>query len=211
MNIGVILAGGVGNRFGSSTPKQYNLINGKQVISYVVDAFRKSKQTDAVIIVAAKPYLQDLADRYHVPTVEGGVERNETVYNALQYIRTNYPACTKVIFADSARPMLTPVYIDRVYSLLDEHAAVITTAKITDSLAYLDTGLVPREDYRLIQTPEAFRFATLDGFDPGDASTAIMQQCNSNDIYYCDELSYNFKITYPRDLKIAQVLLEEEQ
>ena len=207
----MILAGGVGNRFGSSVPKQYNLINGRQVISYVVDAFRKSERTDAVMIVAAGPYLKDLADRYHVPTVEGGAERNETVYHALQYIRAQYPACEKVIFADSARLMLTSVYVDRVFSLLDTYDAVITTAKITDSLAQLATGLVPRDDYRLIQTPEAFRLSALEGFDPKDPSTAIMQQCGSQKIYYCDELEYNFKITYPRDLKIAQVLLEEKQ
>lgn len=40
-NIGIILSGGVGNRFGATIPKQYQLINGKQVIAYVVDAFKK--------------------------------------------------------------------------------------------------------------------------------------------------------------------------
>lgn len=209
MNIGVILAGGVGSRFGSALPKQYQLINGKEVISYVVDAFKKSKLTDDIIIVASEPFLASLRETYRVNAIKGGSVRNETVNNALQFIRKNYPECEKVIFADSARPMLTAEYIDRVFGLLDQYDGVITVAKITDSLACKEQGLVDREDYRLIQTPESFRLSSLDGFKPDDPSTAIMQQCRSKNIFYCDELKYNIKITYPKDLSIAGVLLKE--
>jgi len=51
-NIGVILAGGVGSRFGSNIPKQYQKIGGKEIISYVIDAFKKSRLTDNIVIVS---------------------------------------------------------------------------------------------------------------------------------------------------------------
>ena len=40
---GIILAGGIGSRFGSSVPKQYMKLNGREIISYSVDAFRESR------------------------------------------------------------------------------------------------------------------------------------------------------------------------
>lgn len=40
---GIILAGGIGARFGSSVPKQYMKLNGREIISYSIDAFRESR------------------------------------------------------------------------------------------------------------------------------------------------------------------------
>ena len=40
---GIILAGGIGSRFGSSVPKQYMKLNRREIISYSVDAFRESR------------------------------------------------------------------------------------------------------------------------------------------------------------------------
>ena len=51
MNIALILSGGVGKRFAANLPKQYNLINEKPVIDYVIEACMKSKLTDKVIVV----------------------------------------------------------------------------------------------------------------------------------------------------------------
>ena len=44
MNIGIVLAGGTGRRFGGNMPKQYQTINGKEVIAYVIDAFRQNNE-----------------------------------------------------------------------------------------------------------------------------------------------------------------------
>ena len=49
-NIIMITAGGVGERFGSSVPKQYVELGGRQVISYVIEACRKSQQADAILV-----------------------------------------------------------------------------------------------------------------------------------------------------------------
>ena len=38
-NIGVILAGGTGNRLGSAIPKQFLELDGRKVIEYTIDAF----------------------------------------------------------------------------------------------------------------------------------------------------------------------------
>lgn len=43
MNVAMIMSGGVGKRFGTMLPKQYNLIHGRPVIDYVIDACRSAK------------------------------------------------------------------------------------------------------------------------------------------------------------------------
>ena len=49
--IGMILAGGIGIRFNGTKPKQYYLINDKEVIWYSIQAFRNSKFVDDFIVV----------------------------------------------------------------------------------------------------------------------------------------------------------------
>ncbi|MDE6302256.1 MAG: 2-C-methyl-D-erythritol 4-phosphate cytidylyltransferase [Clostridia bacterium] len=207
-NIGVVLAGGSGVRFGSSLPKQYQQINQKDVIGYVIDAFRESASIDDVFVVAHHDYISYVNEKFQIDTIAGGDNRNITVYNALQHICSNFPDCENVVFADSARPLLKPNVLDDICELLNENDAVITTAKITDSLGYKDNSLVDRNDYYLVQTPEAFRIECLKGFKPDSDATAIIQQSTCRNVYHYDKMLYNLKITYPDDLIIAKALLE---
>ena len=51
MNIVLIMSGGEGTRFGAEIPKQYNMISGKPVIDYVIDAILESQKTNKVVVV----------------------------------------------------------------------------------------------------------------------------------------------------------------
>ncbi len=207
-NIGVVLAGGSGNRFGTALPKQYHHVNGKEIIKYVIDAFRESARIADVFVVAHVDYVDFIKVKFGVEVVCGGDTRNVTVFNALKYIREFYPDCENVIFADSARPMLKSAHLDDICLLLEDHDAVITTASITDSLGYKNGELVDRSDYYLVQTPEAFRLKDLEDFDPNSLATAIIQQSTCKNVYHYDNITNNLKITFPDDLIIAKALLE---
>lgn len=210
MNVGIILSGGTGTRFGSNLPKQYHTINNKEIISFVIDAFKQSKKTDKIIIVAAASYVKELENKYSLTTIEGGNTRNITVGNAISYIVKKYPETKKVIFADSVRPMISSDYIDRIFDLLDSYDGVITAPKITDSLYKSGCGIVNRDNYRLIQTPEAFKMSILVNFDRESDATAIVKQFERYNIFYFDEIENNIKVTYPEDLLIIKVLLGEK-
>ena len=45
-NIGIILAGGSGTRFNGNIPKQYMKLNGKEMIAYSIDAFKRAHMVD---------------------------------------------------------------------------------------------------------------------------------------------------------------------
>ena len=77
-NIIMITAGGVGARFGSSVPKQYIEVNGRQVISYVIEACKKSREADAILVVAHPSYHQEIIAAYGVDVAASGQELNVT-------------------------------------------------------------------------------------------------------------------------------------
>ena len=54
MNVGILLAAGLGSRFQSDVPKQFLMIDGKEVIAYGIDAFRGASNLDALLVLLGK-------------------------------------------------------------------------------------------------------------------------------------------------------------
>ena len=80
--VGIILAGGRGDRFGSHIPKQFVSLNGKPVIQYSIDALEPA--CDEIILVSDVPYK----DYTCVPS---GITRSESVWNAVNHLRDASP------------------------------------------------------------------------------------------------------------------------
>jgi 2-C-methyl-D-erythritol 4-phosphate cytidylyltransferase len=138
MTIGIILAGGIGSRFKGNKPKQYYLINGRELIWYTIEAFKQAKNIDDIIVVldAAEYESKRIETEYNINTVLGGATRNHSFKNALEYIKQNYPDCSKIVENNAACPFITADVIDKYVELLDEYDFVQTTFKITDALGY---------------------------------------------------------------------------
>lgn len=210
MNIAMILSGGSGSRFGSDIPKQYNILNGKEVIGYSIDALKNSNNTDAILAICDSSYKQHLTSKYGIVCVEGGSSRNDSLRRGLEYIKNNYPDCSKVFITEAARPFLTSELVDRYFEFLDEYDGVITTQHITDSLGKFGEKVTLRDKYYLVQAPEAFRFNPIyKGFKADSLITATSQQLPDG----CTVMNYfdfknNIKITYPEDLIIAEQLMK---
>lgn len=213
MNISVILSGGIGVRFGAELPKQYQLLVGREVIGYAVDAINQAAASDKLIIVAAEDDIQRLKSTYGIECAKAGNTHNASVKSGLDYIRLHYPGCRKVLFADAARPFLETKTVERYFAVLDDNDAVITTQKITDSLGKEGSIFVDRAEYFLIQKPEAFRFDLLySSFSINSTATAIVQQMPyGSRIHKCFDQGKNLKVTYPDDLLLAEYLMEIQQ
>lgn len=208
MNIAVVLAGGVGSRYGGNIPKQYCFIGGREVISFAIEEAQLCAIIDKVLVVCDKAYQNRISKQYGVEVCNGGDNRNLSVENALEYIKGKYK-CDKIIFLDSARPLIKAKYIYSCMQKLDDYDCVITTQKIVDSLGRYGELYVNRDDYYLIQTPEAFKFEEFcKYFDKNSSKTALCQFMPRADrIYQNFDMKQNFKITYQGDLEyIAQFL-----
>ena len=207
-NIIMITAGGVGARFGSSVPKQYVEINGRQVISYVIEACKQSRLADAILIVAHPNYHEELTATYGVDVVASGPELNVTKRNGLDYI-CRHTACEKLVVVDAVRPAVETHVIDRFFTLLDEYDAVACAHKITDSLGRYGEWIVNREEYYTLSTPEGFRFPLIDRHFKADSplTESIQQLPPTSKVYLDFDAPYYDKLTYPEDLfKIQSIL-----
>ena len=106
-NVIMITAGGVGRRFGASTPKQYLLLNGRPVIEYVIDACKSSTRADAVLVVSDPAYHEELVRTYGVDVAPNGPELNITKRNGIDYIKA-HSSCEKLVVVEAVRPTLDP-------------------------------------------------------------------------------------------------------
>ncbi len=210
--VGIILAGGIGSRFGADRPKQYCNIFGKEMIWYSIDAFGKAKTIDDFIVVvdAAEMKRGRIAKEYSVKTVEGGDSRNASFKHALDYIAENYPDCEKIIENNAACPMITPELTDEFIGLLDDYDFVNTAYKITDALGSYKDRIANREDFYLIQAPDAYRFPLI--YKYFDENSPLCHPAHQLPLeakeYRYFGYTDNYKVTYPEDIKIVEVLME---
>lgn len=211
-NILVILAGGTGQRYKSNVPKQYSLIKGREVIDYSLIEMKKSELTDKIIVVLNndESMLNKISIKYGVDTVIGGKERAYSFQNAIDFIHNNYPECKKVIFHEAARPLVSYKYIDLYFKLLEDYDYVETCTKITDSLGSYIVKAPRREDYYLIQAPEAYKFSVLKQYYDCDSDIYFAANQFPDFIkgYQCFDIANNIKLTKPDDKILIEYFLD---
>ena len=208
-NILLITAGGVGERFGSTMPKQYIEINGRKVISYVIEACKQSRLADAVLVVAHPNYHEELVAEFGVDVTASGPELNVTKRNGLDYLRL-HSACEKVVVVDAVRPGVEARILDRFFERLDEYDAVACARKITDSLGRYGEWIVNREEYYTLSAPEGFRFDLIDRYFKADSpyTESIQQLPQTSKVYLDFDVPYYDKLTYPEDFYRLQSVLK---
>jgi 2-C-methyl-D-erythritol 4-phosphate cytidylyltransferase len=209
MNLAIILSAGTGSRFGNELPKQYHMLMGKEVIAYSIEAVKESLLTDHAAIVADPALVGSLTKKYGIPCIGGGSSRNESLKKGLDFIKTEYPECSRVFISEAARPFLTAGIVDRYIGYLDDYDAVITAQRITDSLGCGDKTAIDRDNYYLIQAPEAFKFELLYRyFSASSLITATVQQLpRDRRVMKYFEFRSNMKITHREDLLRAELLM----
>lgn len=210
MNVALILAGGSGNRFGGEVPKQYLTVCGRMIVEYVIEAAVQAKTVDRVVVAATPPYtyLQDAQKQCGFALTPAGETRNGTIRLGLDYIRSHWD-CEKLVVIDSARPLTTSGLIDLLMDKLDQYDAAIQARRINDSLGRYGQRDVNRQEYYIVQTPEAFRFDVFcRHFREEDNATCLLNHLppNPNAFLYFDFIN-NLKMTYPDDLDFLTYML----
>ena len=211
MNIVMIMAGGVGKRFGANLPKQYLKINNKPVIDYVIEATQKSKLTDKVVVVMNEEYIDysNYLKNGDFGIAPNGKERYDSIKNGFDFIKENYD-CDKVVIVDAVAPLLYPELIDDYFTKLDEYDAVITAQKITGALGNYNYDPLDREDYYMTQSPEGFKFDLIyNSLDVNFKSQELAWQLPKESKKYLNfNFKNNLKLTYNFELEYAGHLLD---
>ena len=216
----IIVAGGKGLRMGSDIPKQFLPIGGKPVLMRTLERFRQYSPTLQIILVlpkAQQDYWQKLCKEYafdiDYQLADGGETRFHSVQNGLAKIPDNAQGVVGV--HDGVRPFPSIDVIRNCYETAREKKAVIPVIPVVETVRHLkgDTSVtVPRNEYRLVQTPQTFdiqllKAANRQPYNDGFTDDASVVETFGFNITLVEGNRENIKITTPYDLKIAEVLI----
>ena len=168
-NIAIILAGGVGSRVGSSTPKQFFKVAGKKVVEHSIDAFEVNPGIDEIAIVSHPYYVSQLEElilqngwRKVKKVLQGGKERRDS---SLSAIRAYEGEDVNLIFHDAVRPLVSQRIIGDVVEALRTHRAVDVALPATDTIVEVEGRRISHipDRSRLMrgQTPQAFDIGVI--------------------------------------------------
>lgn len=164
----IIVAGGTGDRFGHSVPKQYVMVQGKPLLAHSLETFIKHPRIDPIQCVIHKEthrhYDHLTAKLPLLPPVYGGETRQASVFEGLKALRSYAPDV--VMIHDAARPNITRVALDRLIEAIDSgEEAAILARPLTDTIKRVERGYsvetLPRQLLYAAQTPQIFDYALL--------------------------------------------------
>jgi 2-C-methyl-D-erythritol 4-phosphate cytidylyltransferase len=218
----VIVAGGSGTRMGTSTPKQFLLLNGRPLLMYTIEAFAKSGCAGKIIVVLPQKETgmwQQLLETYRFniehKVVAGGMTRSESVRNGLKHV----PNESLVAIHDGVRPLATDDLINRCFTEAMEFGNAIPAIPVVDSLRMV-TGeknkIADREAFRIIQTPQCFRAHLLkNAYDKvgshNFSDDATVLEKDGHSIHLVEGERTNLKVTVMHDLMIASSILNARE
>lgn len=227
MNTAIIVAAGSGERFNSTTPKQFVPLLGKPLLLHTLERFETCAAIDEIVLVLSGEG-RNLFESSRLGTeitklksiVTGGATRAESVRNGLGAVNSG---CQVVAVHDGARPLVTVDEITQTVEKAAETGAACLVAELTDTIKMVSggeiSGTLDRNKLRRALTPQAFKYEVLKrAFELGDLSEAVTDECYlveklGHPIAFVEGGTQNIKVTRPEDLAFAQLLLlsQEEQ
>ena len=217
----IIVAAGSSQRMGFD--KLFALLGDKPVVAHTLDAFESAACVDEVILVGRADRLAELQElvkraglRKVRDVIPGGEHRQDSVGAGLNALA---PEARYVAVHDAARPLVTPALIGRVFTHCQAHGAAALAEPITDTIKRADQecfvcGGVDRAGLYAMQTPQifsrdllvkAYAAVTAGKLSITDEVSAI--ELLGAKVVLVPNDEFNPKITYPRDLLLAQAVL----
>jgi len=225
-NIAVILAGGVGNRLGLSTPKQFFKVAGKMVIEHTIDTFERNPHIAEIAIVSNPFYVADMENivlrngwRKVKKILKGGKERYDS---SLSAIRAYAGRDVNLVFHDAVRPLVSQRIVDDVCAALLTHAAIDVTLPAVDTIIEAEGDRIAhipdRARLQRGQTPQAFRRDVIaeayeralrdPAFRVTDDCSVVVKYMPEVPVHLVAGEESNMKLTYKEDTYLLDKLFQ---
>ncbi len=217
----IVVAGGKGLRMGGDVPKQFIPVAGKPVLMRTLEVFSLS-EPNARLILALPRNHQDcwrqLCDKYDFrvshQVADGGETRFHSVQNALALVPDGAQGVVAV--HDGVRPFVSPAVVSNCFSEAWTCGAVVPVVPVVETVRRLDdygSHTEPREEFRLVQTPQTFRIDLLkrayqQPYTPAFTDDASVVEALGENIVLVDGNRENIKLTTPSDLTYAEYLCQ---
>ena len=233
MNIGVIFAGGVGQRMKTTNrPKQFLELHGKPIIIYTLEIFEQHSQIDGIVVSCVAewiPYLEELLEKFHITKVKkivaGGETGQMSIYNGLVAAKeVAGDEESVVLIHDGVRPLINEKVISDNIQSVQEHGSAITSAIVKETIMVVkdDNSIdyVPdRAHSRVAKAPQSFcrddilnvhHKAQKEGIEDFIDSCTMMKYYGHN-LFLIDGPYENIKITTPDDFYTMRALLDAQE
>ena len=167
----VLVAAGRGERYGGRTPKQYQLLAGRPVLSWSLRVLLAERSIAAVVVAIAAgdrrfARLPESRDA-RVRTCLGGTRREHSVASALQALEGRARDEDWVLVHDAARPCLRRSDLRALMTgVAGDPVGGLLAVPLADTLKAADgegrsARTVPREGLWRALTPQMFRYGLL--------------------------------------------------
>ena len=213
----IIVAGGKGLRMGGDIPKQFLPVCGKPVLMRTLEAFHAYDTSIHLILVlpvSQQVYWKQLCEEYQFDLMheiaDGGETRFHSVKNGLALVKED----GLVGVHDGVRPFVSQEVIARCYDEALSLKAVIPVVGVVETVRHLTeegSETVPRDQYKLVQTPQVFDVALLrrayeQTYTDMFTDDASVVEALGEKVYLVEGNRENIKLTTPFDLKLAELL-----
>lgn len=221
----IIVAAGRGVRMGAPLPKQYLPLEGRPILAHTVLAAAALLTPGDQLILVIPPddnervrtLLEEYCPGISLTLVHGGATRGESVLHGLSEVSEEVEL---VAIHDGVRPILRREMWDRLLAAMESGEAAIPVTRPTDSLRVItpdgDSTVLERSLVRCVQTPQLFTRKAIvaayeaegDTTQTDDAGLYSLHTGRSPLLVEGDP--DNLKITTPRDLALASLILRDE-
>ena len=221
MNAALIVAAGKGIRMGADCPKPYLPLGDRSILGHCLAAFAGHPMIDLVCLVVSREekrrchdeLLPSLALKTPVILVEGGAERQSSVYNGLCAISHSDGI---VLIHDGARPFVSPDLISACIEGARQWKACIPALPAAETLKRVNAQncveeTLERRHIWMAQTPQAFELSLIKqaheealrrGWQVTDDAGLLERM--GVEVHVIEGRRENIKITVPQDLVMAE-------
>lgn len=228
--VAIILSAGKSSRMGTSSVDKTTVeILGKPIFAYSLEAFMQAQVIDQYVFVYKESSQVKKISQWidtHIQSslrrtfVQGGKERQDSVWNALNAIENQN--CQFVFVHDAARPLIDKENIKKLFELLQTHPAVALAHPVSDTIKMTmpnKPGLLKnldRSHLLAMETPQAFEYKLLLAAYKKIYSLGIKVPDETSALYYLNKPIHpllntknNLKLTTPNDFALIEYLLNE--
>ena len=220
MNVAIILAAGNGTRLSNNIKKQFIKIHDKQLFLFSFDSFCSSN-IDKILIVSSKEdinYVRSLvsSNEKFLDVIAGGETRQQSVKNALDYLKGILADDDVILIHDAARPLIKFPLINEVINKTIKYDCCSLILPIKDTIISLSNNnyesTLERDKLASVQTPQGFKFkiiyeAHLKAMHSSATDDAQLVKSLGFNIHLIKGDEQNFKITTNEDLNYFEYIL----
>ena len=229
--VAIILAGGIGQRMGSSIPKQFIEVKGKPIIIHTIENFERNSHIDSVLVVCNPEWvdhIRELINKYGLKkvkwVVDGGKTSHDSTRNGIFSLKRVLGPNDYVVIHDAVRPILPQKAIDDMLEVAYKEGNASLAIPCYETVVYTDdqksgTEELDRNKLMRVQTPQAYRYSQILPL------YKKAEQENRHDFVYADLVAINYgvriffshgfinniKVTKPEDIPLCEYLMEQKE